>query len=122
MRTFRYGPGGIILLIVGVLIYFIFKLLKSKIKYPYCPENILSKEKKQNIILIFQIITPIVTSATIYVFLKKISFINNLFINNELFIPAILLILIIAISISLGFLIEKILINSNDEYKKWSSQ
>lgn len=122
MRTFRYGPAGAILLIIGVLIYIIFKLLKSKIRYPYCPESILPKDKKQNIIFIFQVITPITISITIYILLKKISVINNFFINNELFIPAVLLILITGISIVLGFLIEKILINNNEEYKKWSSK
>ena len=118
----NYGPGVLFLLIVGLLFYFTLRLFRKRIKYPFCPNEILSKEKKNSIIVIYQIFSPLILMGFVYTQIRKIKYINDLFAKNELFIPLTLLILLIIFVIMLAFLIESIIRNNNSGYYNWAKK
>lgn len=117
-----YGPGVAFILIVGLVFYLIVKVFRKKIRYPFCPEDVLSYNNKVSIVFVFQILVPLIITGFIYTQLRKINYMDKLLAENELLIPLILFILVMIFVIVLAYIIERVMRKNNTRYYSWIKQ
>jgi len=122
MPYVNYGPGVAFILIVGLVFYLIVRMFRRKIRYPFCPKDVLSFDNKVSIVVVFQILAPLIITGFIYTQLRKINYLDKLLSGNKLLIPLMLLVLVMIFVITLAFIIERVLRKNNTRYYSWIKQ